>query len=115
MLYEVITELGHFSHGDIWKNIGLMGLLLFIAFYLLGHLPESLFLEMGVMMQPGVQIAVMMLLLPLVSFVFTPFMSYISRHNEYAADVYGSDIGGKENLVSALLKLVTENKSYNFV
>lgn len=105
-------ELGHFSHGDIWKNIGLMGLLLFIAFYLLGHLPESLFLEMGVMMQPGVQIAVMMLLLPLVSFVFTPFMSYISRHNEYAADVYGSDIGGKENLVSALLKLITENKAF---
>lgn len=105
-------ELGHFSHGDIWKNIALMGLLLFIAFYLLGHLPESLFVEMGVMQQPGVQIAVMMLLLPLVSFVFTPFMSYVSRHNEYAADEYGSDMGGKENLISALLKLVTENKAF---
>ena len=31
-------ELGHFSHGDIWKNIGLMGVLLFISFYLFGHL-----------------------------------------------------------------------------
>ncbi len=105
-------ELGHFTHGDIWKNIGLMGLLLFIAFYLFGHLPETLFTQMGVVPQAGVQIAVLMLLLPLVSFVFTPFMSYVSRHNEYAADEFGSKMGGKENLVSALLKLITENKAF---
>ncbi|BAF71564.1 M48 family metallopeptidase [Sulfurovum sp. NBC37-1] len=105
-------ELGHFSHGDIWKNIALMGLLLFIAFYLFGHLPESLFIQMGVSPYPGVQIAMLMLLLPLLSFIFTPFMSYVSRHNEYAADEYGSQMGGKENLVSALLKLITENKAF---
>ena len=105
-------ELGHFSHGDIWKNIALMGLLLFISFYLFGHLPDELFTQMGVVPEAGVQIAVLMLLLPLVSFVFTPFMSYVSRHNEYAADEFGSKMGGKENLVSALLKLITENKSF---
>ena len=105
-------ELGHFSHGDIWKNIGLMGVLLFISFYLFGHLPDALFLDMGVSPAAGVQIAMLMLLLPLVSFVFTPVMSYVSRHNEYAADEYGSRMGGKENLVSALLKLITENKAF---
>ncbi len=105
-------ELGHFTHGDIWKNIGLMGLLLFIAFYLFGHLPDALFTQMGVVPEAGVQIAMLMLLLPLVSFVFTPFMSYVSRHNEYAADEFGSKMGGKENLVSALMKLVTENKAF---
>lgn len=105
-------ELGHFTHGDIWKNIALMGLLLFIAFYLFGHLPDALFTQMGVIPDAGVQIAMLMLLLPLVSFVFTPFMSYVSRHNEYAADEFGSAMGGKKNLVSALMKLVTENKSF---
>ena len=105
-------ELGHFSHGDIWKNIGLMGVLLFVAFYLFGHLPDTLFVQMGVAVFPGVEIAVMMLLLSLVSFIFTPLMSYVSRHNEYAADAFGSQMGGKENLVSALLKLITENKSF---
>lgn len=105
-------ELGHFTHGDIWKNIGLMGLLLFIAFYLFGHLPDSLFTQMGVIPEAGVQIAMLMLLLPLLSFVFTPFMSAVSRHNEYAADEFGSQMGGKENLVSALMKLVTENKAF---
>jgi len=48
----------------------------------------------------------------LLSFVFTPVMSAVSRHNEYAADEFGSQMGGKENLVSALMKLVTENKSF---
>jgi STE24 endopeptidase len=105
-------ELGHFSHGDIWKNIGLIGVLLFIAFYLFGHLPEEIFLQMGVWASAGVQIALLMLLLPLLSFMFTPFISFVSRHNEYAADAFGSKMGGKENLVSALMKLVTENKSF---
>ncbi|MFK5975484.1 MAG: M48 family metallopeptidase [Sulfurovum sp.] len=105
-------ELGHFKHGDIWKNIGLMGLLLFISFYLFGHLPESLFTEMKMIQGAGVEIAMLMLLLPLVSFVFTPFMSAVSRHNEYAADEFGSELGGKENLISALMKLITENKSF---
>jgi STE24 endopeptidase len=105
-------ELGHFKHGDIWKNIALMGLLLFIAFYLFGHLPDELFTQMHVSPHAGVKIAMLMLLLPLVSFVFNPFMSYVSQHNEYAADAYGSDVGGQEHLISALLKLVTENKSF---
>ena len=67
---------------------------------------------MGVRPEAGVKIAMLMLLLPLVSFVFTPVMSYVSRHNEYAADEFGSKMGGKENLVSALMKLVTENKAF---
>ncbi len=112
LLAVIGHELGHFTHGDIWKNIGLIGLLLFIAFYLFGHLPDALFTQMGVVPEAGVQIAMLMLLLPLLSFVFTPFMSAVSRHNEYAADEFGSAMGGKENLVSALMKLVTENKSF---
>ena len=89
-----------------------MGGLLFVVFFLFGHLPDSLFTQMGVVPHAGVKIAMLMLLLPLVSFVFTPFMSYVSRHNEYAADRFGSEMGGEENLISALLKLVTENKAF---
>ncbi len=105
-------ELGHFSHGDIWKNIGMMGVLLFSSFFILGNLPATLFIEMGIEKTAGAEIAIMMLLLPLLSFVFTPILSAVSRHNEYAADEFGSELGGKENLVSALMKLVEENKSF---
>ncbi len=105
-------ELGHFKHGDIWKNIALMGVLLFTGFYLFGHLPDTLFTQMGTPPNAGVKIAMLLLLLPVLSFLFTPVMSYVSQHNEYAADEFGSQMGGKENLVSALLKLVTENKAF---
>ncbi|HIC78100.1 MAG TPA: M48 family peptidase [Sulfurovum sp.] len=105
-------ELGHFSHGDIWKNIGMMGLLLFLSFFILGNLPKEIFFAMHIEPSAGVEIAMMMMLLPLIAFVFTPIMSAVSRHNEYAADEFGSNLGGKENLVSALMKLVEENKSF---
>ena len=105
-------ELGHFSHKDIWKNIAMMGVLLFIAFFIFGNLPNELFYKMGVEPTAGVKLAIMSLLLSLIGFLFTPIMSFVSRHNEYRADEFGSNIGGKENLVSALVKLVGENKSF---
>lgn len=105
-------ELGHFKHGDMYKNIALTAVLLFAVFYLLGHLPDTLFLEMGVPPFAGAKIALMVLLLPLVGFVFTPIMSRLSRHNEFEADRHGAAQGGKEHLISALLKLVSENKAF---
>ena len=41
-----------------------------------------------------------------------PLISAISRHNEYAADEFGSSMATKEDLVNALLKLANENKSF---
>ncbi len=105
-------ELGHFKHGDIWKNIALVGVLLFAAFFIFGNIPDSVYSGMRVVPSAGVKIALLFLLLPVLSFLFTPVMSYVSQHNEYAADEYGSEVGGKEHLVTALLKLVTENKSF---
>jgi STE24 endopeptidase len=95
-------ELGHFSHGDIWKNIGMMGVLLFTSFFILGNLPNELFLDMGVEHKAGVEIAMMILLLPLLSFIFTPIMSFVSRHNEYEADKFGSSLSSFCNKLNAL-------------
>ncbi len=69
-------------------------------------------LRWGLVLRAGVKLAMMSLLLSLIGFVFTPIMSFVSRHNEYRADEFGSNMGGKENLVSALIKLVDENKSF---
>jgi STE24 endopeptidase len=41
-----------------------------------------------------------------------PLMSAMSRHNEYAADEFGSNMASSEDLVNALLKLANENKSF---
>jgi STE24 endopeptidase len=105
-------ELGHFAHGDIYKNIAMVGGMLFVMFAIFGNLPESLYLEMGIAPSPHVLMILFILLMPVISFAVMPLMGIMSRHNEYEADKTGAELGGEEHLVSALKKLVTENKSF---
>ncbi|MBD3807841.1 MAG: M48 family metallopeptidase [Epsilonproteobacteria bacterium] len=105
-------ELGHFKHGDIWKNIILMTILMFIIFFMLGNLPENIFSQMHTAPIAGVKLTFMVMILPLVTFVWMPIISFFSRKHEYKADEYGSSMSSKDNLSSALLKLVKENRSF---
>ncbi len=105
-------ELGHFTHGDIYKNMGMMGILLFAMFALFGNLSEDLFLQMGVAPTPGVVMVLFMLFMPVLGFVMMPLLGLVSRHNEFEADKTGAELGGGEHLASALQKLVSENKSF---
>jgi STE24 endopeptidase len=108
-------ELGHFAHGDIYKNITMVGAMLFAMFALFGNLPESLFLELGMSQTPYLTMILLMLFMPVLGFIMMPLMGIVSRHNEYAADKMGSELGGAAGsieLANALQKLVTENKSF---
>ena len=108
-------ELGHFAHGDIYKNIALVGVILFIMFAIFGNLPDSLYLELGVAKQPYVIMILLMLFMPVLGFIMMPVMGIVSRHNEYEADKMGSELGGSAGaieLANALKKLVNENKSF---
>jgi STE24 endopeptidase len=105
-------ELGHFKHGDIWKNIVLTAMLMFIIFFILGNLPDDIFNQMHTAPIPGAKLVFMLLVLPLIAFIWMPIISFFSRRHEYKADEYGSSMSGKDNLSSALLKLVKENKSF---
>ncbi len=53
-----------------------------------------------------------MMFSPILSFFLMPLISAISRHNEYAADEFGSNLQSKHDLITALLKLANENKSF---
>jgi STE24 endopeptidase len=108
-------ELGHFAHGDIYKNIALVGAMLFAMFAIFGNLPDSLYLELGLAKSPYVMMILLMLFMPVLGFVMMPIMGIVSRHNEYEADKMGSELaglGGEIELANALTKLVTENKSF---
>ena len=105
-------ELGHFKNGDILKNIGIMGVVMFVFFAIFGNLGDELFLGLNVANEPYAIIAVFLIFSPILSFFLMPLISLISRHNEYAADEFGSNLQSKKDLVSALLKLANENKSF---
>lgn len=105
-------ELGHFKNGDILKNIGIMGIVMFIFFGIFGNLPQELFLGLNLNQEAYSIIVVFLIFSPVLSFFLMPLISMISRHNEYAADVFGSNLASKNDLVNALLKLANENKSF---
>lgn len=105
-------ELGHFKNGDILKNIGIMGFVMFVFFAIFGNLGDSLFLNLGLNNEAYAIITIFMMFSGVLSFFLMPLISLISRHNEYAADDFGSNLTKKEDLVSALLKLANENRSF---
>jgi len=89
--------------------------MLFAMFGIFGNLPESLYLEMGMSESPYLMMILLMLFMPVLGFIMMPIMGIVSRHNEYAADRMGSELGGPAGaieLANALKKLVTENKSF---
>lgn len=105
-------ELGHFKNGDILKNIGIMGFVMFVFFAIFGNLSDELFLGLNLQNEPYAIITVFLIFSPILSFFLMPLISLISRYNEYAADNFGSNLATKEDLVTALLKLANENKSF---
>jgi STE24 endopeptidase len=106
-------ELGHFRHKDIYKNIFMLGVIFFALFYIFANLPASLYEAVGIDPQAPYSVIVMFLLLsPMFFFFFLPLVNFVSRRNEFAADRYGAELGGRGNLRNALLKLVEENSHF---
>lgn len=105
-------ELGHFKHKDILKNIFIMGVLLFVLFFIAGNLPTSIFEDLGVLPSSALTIVFLLLISPVVSFWAMPIIGYFSRKAEYHADEYGAALTNQRCLAEALIRLVNENKSF---
>lgn len=89
-----------------------MACALFVLFFIVGHLPDSLFNALGLKNNGAGVLIVILLISPVVAFWFMPLIGYFSRKAEYAADEFGADISSKHSLANALVRLVNENKSF---
>lgn len=105
-------ELGHFKHKDIFKNIAIVGGMLFILFFIFGNLPDELFKELMIS-KNGVNVIILAILFSdVLFFVLQPFINLVSRSNEFRADEMGSNLVSKKDLANALKKLISENKHF---
>ena len=107
-------ELGHFKHKDILVNLSIMGVLLFVLFFISGHLPESIFSLLRIEKNDATTLIVLLLIAPIVSFWVMPIIGYFSRKAEYRADSYGASLTNPHCLKEALIRLVNENKTFPY-
>ncbi|MFP4332058.1 MAG: M48 family metallopeptidase [Campylobacterales bacterium] len=105
-------ELGHYKHGDIYKNITISSVVILFLFFIFGNLPAGFFETFGIEQTPYTLIALLILLSSPITFFIMPLVSYFSRKAEFEADRFGCEQGSKEGLKNALLKLVQENKMF---
>ncbi|MDO5045268.1 M48 family metallopeptidase [Campylobacter sp.] len=105
-------ELGHFKHKDIFKMIAVSAVMLLTMFALFGNIPASAYNALGLEKEGGAIIVFMLLFSPIFSFVFSPIISGISRKNEFGADKFGASVKSKDDMISALKKLASENKAF---
>ncbi|HIQ51624.1 MAG TPA: M48 family peptidase, partial [Nautiliaceae bacterium] len=105
-------ELGHFKHKDIFKNIAIVGVMLFILFFIFGNLPDELFKELMIPKNGANIIILAILFSDVLFFILQPFINLVSRSNEFRADEMGSSLVSKKDLANALKRLVSENKHF---
>lgn len=105
-------ELAHFKHKDLIKNIGIVSIVLFVLFFIAGNLPNIIFDRFQ--KNASSIICILVLISPLISFYFLPIINYFSRKAEYKADDFGSKLTNSNDLGSALVKLINENKAFPY-
>ncbi|MGP1484507.1 MAG: M48 family metallopeptidase [Campylobacter sp.] len=105
-------ELGHFKHGDIFKMIAMSAMMTFALFAIFGNIPNFVYESIGLSANGAGVIVFMLLFSPIFSFIFSPIISYVSRKNEFGADKFGAGVKSKDDMINALKKLGSENKSF---
>lgn len=105
-------ELGHFKHNDIFKNITLMFIILFVVFGVFGNIPDSLYEALHLNNGGGSFFVFLILYSPILTAFFEPLISSFSRSHEFGADEFSASIVDKNDMILALKKLSSENKAF---
>lgn len=110
-------ELGHWRYSHMLKNLTIVQIKIFLSFFVFGKLMNyhSIFAAFGfIEYQP-----ILIRLIVVFSFVFSPLneveeflMHILSRRFEFQADEFAINLGKREHLKTALLKLHKDNLSF---
>ncbi|GHS88407.1 peptidase M48 [Campylobacterota bacterium] len=112
ILAVLAHELGHFKHNDIYKQMAILGFALFLILALFGHIDYGIFSSIGLPNSPVTLMVVFLIFSAPLFFFIEPFFNMLSRSAEFAADAYSAKLTNQNDLKSALIKLVTENRAF---
>ncbi len=107
-------ELGHLKLKHIPKSLALSLVLSFAGFWIMGQLAPQEWFYRGHFIRhvsPGVLLLIFTQAIPLYTFWFSPFGSWLSRKREFEADAYAAKETKASNLISGLLRLYKQNAS----
>lgn len=105
-------ELGHFKKKHILKQMIMSFMLMLVMVYIASVLMNNqlLFSALGVSnISTANGLILAFSLLSLITFIFAPLFSYLSRKNEFEADSYAAKVSSKDALISGLIKLYKDN------
>lgn len=109
----VAHELGHYSRGDLWRNIALEGAVALGGFYVAHEVLNRFTPRFGFSTPADIAaFPVLVVSLFVVSLIVMPAINTMSRHNEYAADALAVRwVGSAAPLISAIQKANARNLS----
>ncbi|MBU4612358.1 M48 family metallopeptidase [Achromobacter sp. GG226] len=109
-------ELGHFKHKHIVRRIVVSFAVSLGFLALLGWLVQRPWFYTGLGVEPSlsgpnhaIALILFFLVMPVFTFLFTPFSSWFSRRDEFEADRFAASQTDPARLVSALVKLYDDN------
>ncbi len=107
-------ELGHFKHGHIRQKLIESTVLTLAGLALLGWLIQLPLFYSGLGMSsqtPAIALLLFMTAVPTLFFFMGPISALKSRKHEFEADAFAAQHVGAEHLISALLKMYSDNAS----
>ncbi|MBZ7931510.1 M48 family metallopeptidase [Campylobacter sp. RM12910] len=105
-------ELGHFVHKDIIKNLFSSAFMMLLLFFIFAHLPKILYTQTHLDNISAGVFALLLIFGNVFSFIISPLINFLSRKNEFAADLHGAKVTNKEDMKNALMALARENKAF---
>lgn len=111
-------ELGHFKHKHIIKRTLISTVMALVFLLVLGWLSQQLwfYTGLGVIPQLGrpndaLALILFFMVMPVFTFWITPWLSWLSRKDEFQADQFATRQSSDKALISALVKLYDDNAS----